>query len=48
MIISKEDGYIKEEIWKLISIVFDSETEKNEVLKNIINFGMGLKMILRP
>ena len=47
LIISDVDGYIEE---KNVSkyLVFDSANENNEVLKNIMNFRMGLKMRLRP
>ena len=47
MIISEADGYIKEKNGSKY-LVFDSMNENNEALKNIMNFGMGLKMRLRP
>ena len=47
LIISEADGYIKEKN-RSKYLVFDSANENNEVLKNIMNFGMGLKMRLRP
>ena len=47
LIISEVDGYIKEKNGSKY-LVFDSANENNEVLKNIMNFGMGLKMRLRP
>ena len=47
LIISEGDGYIKEKNGSKY-LVFDSANENNEVLKNIMNFGMGLKMRLRP
>ena len=47
LIISEADGYIKEKNGSKY-LVFDSANENNEVLKNIMNFGMGLKMRLRP
>ena len=47
LIISEVDGYIKEKN-RSKCLVFDSANEDNEVLKNIMNCGMGLKMRLRP
>ena len=47
LIISEADGYIKQKNGSKY-LVFDSVNENNEVLKNIMNFGMGLKMRLRP
>ena len=47
LIISEADGYIKEKN-RSKYLVFDSTNENNEALKNIMNFGMGLKMRLRP
>ena len=47
LIISELDGYIKEKNESKY-LVFDSVNENNEVLKNIMNFGMALKMRLRP
>ena len=46
MIISEIDGYIKEKN-RSKYLVFDSANENNEVLKNIMDFGIGLKMRLR-
>ena len=45
LIISEADGYIKEKNG-IKYLVLDSVNEKSEVLK--MNFGMGLKMRLRP
>ena len=47
LIISEADGYIKEKNGSKY-LVFDSANENNELLKNIINLGMGLKMRLGP
>ena len=47
MIISEVGGYIKEKNGSKY-LVFDSANENNEVLKDIMNFGMGLKIKLRP
>ena len=45
MIISEADRYIKEKNGSKY-LVFDSVNENNKVLKNIMNFEMGLKMRL--
>ena len=47
LIISEGDGYIKEKNGSKY-LVLDSANENNGVLKNIMNFGMGLKVRLRP
>ena len=46
LIISETGGYIKEKNGSKY-LVFDSVNENNKVL-NIMNFGIGLKMRLRP
>ena len=47
LIISKIDRCIKEKNGRKY-LVFDSANENNKVLKNILNFGMRLKMRFRP
>ena len=47
LIISEADGYIEEKNESKY-FVFDSANENNKVLKNTMNFEMGLKMRLRP
>ena len=47
LIISEADEYIEEKNESKY-FVFDSANENNKVLKNTMNFEMGLKMRLRP
>ena len=47
LIISEADGYIKEKNGSKY-LVFDLMNENNKVLKNVMNFGIGFKMRLRP